>query len=87
MHEKFQGMITGFMDKCVELGLELPFLMITAGTNGSFTVARIDGKQNECLAEHTVAQGFTLPINLVASDATGRLVSGKITKEGLTTYH
>jgi hypothetical protein len=85
--ERIDEMIGDFLDTCVDQGLKRPFLLWTVASNGTFTVARLDGEETEMLAEHTVGGGFSLPFNLVVSDAAGQLASGKITKKGLTTYH
>ncbi len=67
-----------------ELGFVEPLIVTCLAVNGSVVVIRTDGEHVEDLASHTEGPGFTLPINVLITDARGEATRLLITSEGMT---
>lgn len=66
-----------------ELGFVEPLIVACLAVNGSVVVIRTDGEHIEDLASHTEGPGFTLPINVLITDARGEALRLLITNEGI----
>lgn len=67
-----------------EFGFVEPLIVACLAVNGSVVVIRTDGEHVEDLASHTEGHGFTLPINVLITDARGEATRLLITSEGMT---
>jgi hypothetical protein len=74
---------------CTERGMEVPFVICTASSNGSVTCIRITGEPGnlDLLAEHYEPDGFIAPIHFMVLDQTGKAVLVNWTAEGALTFH
>jgi hypothetical protein len=85
------GILGAFLQTCLDRGMVLPFVCVTAAANGSIFAVRyvqaVDGLEAAPLAQHVEGPGFTLPINIMIMDQTGEAARVKLETTGTMSYH
>jgi len=51
------------LERCLEMGMQMPFIMCSASPNGSVLCVRFAGEVPNKLAEHYEPEGFRLPVH------------------------
>ena len=75
--------------ECEKRGMQMPFLIVGVGINGSVTVLRHslddDSDEMEVIVEPTGE--FMLPLNIMIVDAKGEAARAAVFKDGKTVVH
>ena len=68
--EDLSASLTDALNECVQRGMALLFIVVSASRNGSVLVLRTRGDdiENEVLAEHFESEGFPTPVSIMVLD-------------------
>jgi hypothetical protein len=85
--------LTAFMveglERCLEKGMQLPFIICAISPNGSAYVGRFSGpgESPETLTQHIEDAGFSLPMTIAILDQAGDAVRLGISSSGQRAWH
>jgi hypothetical protein len=71
-----QDHLVEVINRCVELGMKLPFIVCAVSPNGSVLAMRVNGggRESDLLAKHFENQTFMPPLNIMVLDQNGEAV-------------
>jgi hypothetical protein len=83
--QELQDHFVEAINRCIENGMKLPFIVCAASPNGSVLAVRFnDGRGPDMLAEHFENHTFTTPLNIMVLDQNGEAARVVIDKEGVS---
>jgi hypothetical protein len=84
--EALANYLADILDRCIQSGMQMPFILCAASPNGSVPCVRFNqpGEAPDQLAEHFEPEGFRTPMSCMIVDQTGEAIRVNITAEGAT---
>lgn len=75
------------LTECERRGMQMPFLIVGVGINGSVAVLRYSDDSDEMEVIVEPSEAFVLPLNIMIIDARGEAARAAVFKDGKTVVH